>query len=128
MNLTKLRLIQFRAGYNLPVHAGRAKGIFERHGLDIEVIYTPGSLYICEALRKGEFEIGHTGADDIIADVEHSGGGPGGLFIFMGLHSGLLSIIGAPGKTNCGFASRPGTGGRCASERFCFCLGKTPAF
>jgi ABC-type nitrate/sulfonate/bicarbonate transport system substrate-binding protein len=99
MNLTKLRLIQFRAGYNLPVHAGRAKGIFERHGLDIEVIYTPGSLYISEALRKGEIEIGHTGADDIVADVEHSGGGPGGLFIFMGLHSGLLSIVGAPGKT-----------------------------
>ena len=98
MALTKLKLIQFRAGYNLPVHAGRAKGIFERHGLDIEITYTPGSLYISEALRKGEFEIGHTGADDIVADVEHFGGGAGGLFIFMGLHSGLLSIIGAPGK------------------------------
>src|SRR5262245_47691389 len=99
MALTKLRLIQFRAGYNLPLHAGQAKGIFERHGLDIEITYTPGSLYISEALRKGEFEIGHTGADDIVADVEHFGGGAGGLFIFMGLHSGLLSIVGAPGKT-----------------------------
>jgi hypothetical protein len=36
-SLTKLRLIQFRAGYNLPVHAGREKGIFERQGLDIEI-------------------------------------------------------------------------------------------
>jgi ABC-type nitrate/sulfonate/bicarbonate transport system substrate-binding protein len=52
-----------------------------------------------EALRKGEFEIGHTGADDIVADVEDFGGGPTGLFIFMGLHSGLLSIVGAPGMT-----------------------------
>src|SRR5262245_60793679 len=99
MALTKLRLIQFRAGYNLPVHVGRAKGIFERHGLDIEITYTPGSLYISEALRKGEFEIGHIGADDIVADVEHFGGGAGGLFMFMGLHSGLLSIVGASGKT-----------------------------
>ena len=41
-NVTRLRLIQFRAGYNLPVHAGREKGIFERHGLDIEIAYTPG--------------------------------------------------------------------------------------
>jgi ABC-type nitrate/sulfonate/bicarbonate transport system substrate-binding protein len=48
-------------------------------------------------LRKGEFEIGHTGADDIVADVEDFGGAPSGLFIFMGLHSGLLSIVGAPG-------------------------------
>jgi ABC-type nitrate/sulfonate/bicarbonate transport system substrate-binding protein len=98
-NVTRLRLIQFRAGYNLPVHAGREKGIFERHGLDIEIVYTPGSLYLSEALRKGEFEIGHTGADDIVADVEDFGGGPSGLFIFMGLHSGLLSIVGAPGMT-----------------------------
>ena len=98
-SLTKLRLIQFRAGYNLPVHVGRDKGIFERHGLEIEMTYTPGSLYISDALRKGEFEIGHTGADDIVADVEDFGGGPSSLFIFMGLHSGLLSIVGAPGMT-----------------------------
>src|SRR6266496_305565 len=98
-DLTKLRLIQFKAGYNLPVHAGRATGIFERHGLDSEIAYTPGSLYISEALRKEEFEIGHTGADDIVADVEDFGGGPSSLFIFMGLHSGLLSIVGAPGMT-----------------------------
>ena len=37
MALAKLRLIQFRAGYNLPVHVGREKGMFERNGLDIEV-------------------------------------------------------------------------------------------
>jgi ABC-type nitrate/sulfonate/bicarbonate transport system substrate-binding protein len=98
-SLTKLRLIQFRAGYNLPVHAGREQGIFERHGLEIEITYTPGSLYISDALRKGEFEIGHTGADDIVAYVEDFGGGPSSLFIFMGLHSGLLSIVGAPGMT-----------------------------
>jgi ABC-type nitrate/sulfonate/bicarbonate transport system substrate-binding protein len=98
-SLAKLRLIQFRAGYNLPVHAAREQKIFERHGLDIDVTYTPGSLFISDALRKGEFEIGHTGADDIVADVEDFGGGPSSLFIFMGLHSGLLSIVGAPGMT-----------------------------
>jgi ABC-type nitrate/sulfonate/bicarbonate transport system substrate-binding protein len=97
--VTKLKLIQFRAGYNLPVHAGREKGIFERHGLEVEITYTPGSLYTSEALRGGEFEIGHTGADDIVADVGDFGGGDMGLFIFMGLHSGLLSIVGAPGMT-----------------------------
>ena len=96
-NLQRLRLIQFKAGYNLPVHVGREKGIFERRGLEIDFAYTPGSLYLAEGLRKGEFEIGHTGADDVVADVEEYGGGPGGLFLFMGLHSGLLSLVGAPG-------------------------------
>jgi ABC-type nitrate/sulfonate/bicarbonate transport system substrate-binding protein len=95
-NLTRLRLIQFRAGYNLPVHAGREKGIFARHGLELEIAYTPGSLYLSEALRNEEFEIGHTGADDVVADVEEFGGGSAGLFLFMGLHSGLLSLVGAP--------------------------------
>jgi len=96
VGLTRLRLIQFRAGYNLPVHVGREKGIFERHALEVDVAYTPGSLYLAEALRRGEFEIGHTGADDVVADVEDFGGGPSGLFLFMGLHSGLLSVVGAP--------------------------------
>jgi len=95
--LHHLRLIQFRAGYNLPVHVGRETGIFERHGLEIEFAYTPGSLYLSESLRNEEFEIGHTGADDVVADVEDFGGGPSGLFLFMGLHSGLLSVVGAPG-------------------------------
>jgi len=96
-NPTRLRLIQFKAGYNLPVHAGREKGIFERHGLEIDFAYTPGSLYLSDALRNEEFEIGHTGADDVVADVEDFGGGPSGLFLFMGLHGGLLSVVGAPG-------------------------------
>jgi ABC-type nitrate/sulfonate/bicarbonate transport system substrate-binding protein len=73
------------------------RGIFDRYGLDIDITYTPGSLYLSEALRQGEFEIGHTGADDVVADVEDFGGAPSGLFIFMGLHSGLVSIVGAPG-------------------------------
>ena len=98
-NLRPLRLIQFKAGYNLPVHVGREQGVFARHGLEVEFAYTPGSRHLAEALRTGEFEIGHTGADDVIADVEDYGGGPGGLFLFMGLHSGLLSLVGAPGKT-----------------------------
>lgn len=96
-NLRRLRLIQFKAGYNLPVHVGREKSIFARHGLEIDFAYTPGSLYLAEALRKGEFDIGHTGADDVVADVENYGGGSDGLFLFMGLHSGLLSLVGAPG-------------------------------
>jgi ABC-type nitrate/sulfonate/bicarbonate transport system substrate-binding protein len=89
-----LKLIQFRAAYNLPVHAGIETGIFARHGLALETAYTPGSLYISQALKDGEYDIGHTGADDIIAAVENDKGSD--LFIFMGLHSGLFSLVGAP--------------------------------
>ena len=44
-SLTRHRLIQFRAGYSLPVHAGREDKIFERYGLDFEITYSPGSHY-----------------------------------------------------------------------------------
>ncbi len=89
-----LRLIQFRAAYNLPVHVGMETGIFARHGLTLETAYTPGSLYISQALKEGRYDIGHTGGDDIIADVEKDDRSD--LFIFMGLHSGLFSLVGAP--------------------------------
>jgi len=89
-----LKLIQFRAAYNLPVHAEIETGIFARHGLALETIHTPGSLYISQTLREGQYDIGHTGADDIIAAVENHDGSD--LFIFMGLHSGLFTLVGAP--------------------------------
>jgi len=88
-----IKLLQFRAAYNLPVHAGIETGTFARHRLTVETAFTPGSLYISQALKDGRCDIGHTGADDIIADVENDDSSD--LFIFMGLHSGLFSLVGA---------------------------------
>ena len=47
-SLTLLRLIQFRAGYNVVVHAALEHGLFAKHGLVLEVEYTTGSLYLSE--------------------------------------------------------------------------------
>ncbi len=55
--------------------------------------YTPGSDYIVEVLRSGKFHIGHTAADDVVADVESQSGPRSDLLLFMGLHSGLLSLV-----------------------------------
>jgi len=89
-----LRVLQFKAAYNLPIHAGIESGIFGRHGLALELSYTPGSLYASQALKDRRCDIAHTGADDIIADVETDESSD--LFMFMGLHSGLFSLVGAP--------------------------------
>ena len=93
-----LKLIQFRAAYNLPVHVGIETGLFARHDLALEAAYTPGSLYISQVLKEGEYDIGHTGADDIIAAIEDDDGFD--LFIFMGLHSGLFTLVGATDCTS----------------------------
>lgn len=89
-----LRLIQFRAGYNLPVHVSIEMGQFARHGLNVELEYTPGSNYLIAALKAGKFEIAHTAADDLVADVEAEAGNSD-LFLFMGIFSGLLSLVGS---------------------------------
>lgn len=94
-----LRLIQFRAGYNLPVHVAIELGHFARQGLKLEVSYTPGSAYLMEALKAGEFEIGHAAADDLVADVEAKkigGFEASELFLFMGIFTGLISLVGSP--------------------------------
>lgn len=90
-----LKLLQFRAAYNLPVHAAVEHGIFARHGLEVVPSYTLGSLYSSKALKTGDCDIAHTGADDIIADVETDP--TSDLFIFAGLHNGLFALAGAPG-------------------------------
>lgn len=92
-SLEHLRLIQFRAAYNLPIHAAIDRGIFAKHGLEVEVVYTPGSDFLIEALQTGRFQIGHPAADDVVAAVESND--VSGLFLFMGLHSGLMSLIAA---------------------------------
>jgi ABC-type nitrate/sulfonate/bicarbonate transport system substrate-binding protein len=93
-DLHHLRLIQFRAAYNLPVHAAVENGIFARHGIEVEVAYTPGSDFLIAALQDGKFEVGHPAADDVVAAVEGEAGCD--LFLFMGLHSGLLRLVAAP--------------------------------
>ncbi len=94
-SLTPVRLIQFRAAYNLPVHAAMENGAFAAAGLAVEAEYTPGSAFLMEAVRTGRCTIGHAAVDDVVCDVENQPGSD--LFAFMGLHSGLLSLVGAPG-------------------------------
>ena len=92
---TPIRLIQFRAAYNLPVHAAVENRVFDAAGLAVEIEYTPGSAFLMEAVRTGRCTIGHAAADDVVCDVENQAGSDA--FAFMGLHSGLLSLVGAPG-------------------------------
>ena len=93
--MESIKLLQFRAAYNLPVHVGIETKIFKQHGIELEIAYTPSASYTTQALKEGLCDIGHTGADDVIAAVEANDEAE--LFLFMGIHSGLFSLIAAPG-------------------------------
>ncbi|MSP98163.1 MAG: ABC transporter substrate-binding protein [Betaproteobacteria bacterium] len=93
----RLRLILFRAAYNLPVTLGLARGVFARHGLELDIAYTRGSLMVSEALLDGERDLGVLSADDVVYEVERRGAD---LFMFMGLHAGILTLMSRPGVEN----------------------------
>ena len=89
-----LKLILFRAAYNLPVTLGLERGVFARHGLSLDIAYTGGSVMTSEALLGGEREVGVLAADDVVYEVERRGAD---LFIFMGLNAGILTLMARPG-------------------------------
>ena len=83
----------FRAAYNLPVTLGVQRGVFASHGLDLDIVYTRGSQMAVELLRTGERDLGVLSADDVVYEVEAHGSD---LFIFMGLHGGILTLVARP--------------------------------
>jgi ABC-type nitrate/sulfonate/bicarbonate transport system substrate-binding protein len=89
-----LKLILFRAAYNLPVTAGIARGVFAKHGLEPDITYTRGSQMVTQSLLCGECDLGVLSADDVVYEVETHAAD---LFIFMGLHGGILQLIARPG-------------------------------
>src|SRR4051812_7129744 len=94
--MRRLKLILFRAAYNLPVSAGIARGVFASHGLELDIVYTRGSKMVVEALLSGECDLGVLSADDVVYEVETNAAD---LFIFIGLHGGILQLIARPGLT-----------------------------
>lgn len=92
--MRRLKVILFRAAYNLPVTAGIARGVFARHGLDLDIVYTRGSQMTSASLLSGGCDIGALAADDVVYEVEAHGAD---LFAFLGLHGGILALVARPG-------------------------------
>jgi ABC-type nitrate/sulfonate/bicarbonate transport system substrate-binding protein len=70
----KLRVNVFAGVQNLAIFVGQAKGVFKRHGLDVELQFTPNSPTQREGLAKGAFEIAHAGVDNSVALAETGAG------------------------------------------------------
>lgn len=91
--LRSVKVIYFRAAYNLPVTLGLERGVFARHGLDLEVTYTLGSIMICDNLLSGAHDLGALAVDDVVYDVEKR---KSDLFAFMGYNSGTIQLMARP--------------------------------
>ena len=62
---TLVRVKLFGGLSNLPIFAGRAKGVFAKHGLRVEVEQTPDSDVLRKGLASGAFEIAAAGVVNV---------------------------------------------------------------
>jgi ABC-type nitrate/sulfonate/bicarbonate transport system substrate-binding protein len=67
---TPLKMKMFPGVQSLPVIAAAEHGLFERHGLKVEVLFTVNSQEQRDGLAKGEFQIMQSAVDNAVAMVE----------------------------------------------------------
>ena len=90
----RLKVIYFRAAYNLPITLGLEHGVFARHGLNLEITYTLGSRMSGASLLSGAQDLGALALDDVVYEVEKRNAD---LFAFMGYNSGTIQLMARPG-------------------------------
>lgn len=65
-----LKVMTFPGITNFPIFAAQHKGLFAKHGIAMELLYTPNSRTQREGLAKGDHQIIHTASDNPVAMVE----------------------------------------------------------
>jgi ABC-type nitrate/sulfonate/bicarbonate transport system substrate-binding protein len=96
---TKIDMIGFGGASNLPVWLAIDQGIFAKHGLEVKLDRTKGSVAQIQNMMAGKYQIASTSIDNIIAYTEGQGDVKIDNFdmvAFMGVHSGLNSVVTRP--------------------------------
>lgn len=98
--LTPIRMIGFGGASNLPSWLAMESGIFAKHGLDVSLVRTEGSMPQIQDMMAGKYDIATTSIDNIIAYTEGQGPAkldkPFDMVAVMGVHSGMNSIVTRP--------------------------------
>lgn len=94
---TPLRVIVFPGGTNLPIWTGQGHGFFERHGVSVDLTYTTSSKEQLAGLIRGDWDIGATAFDNVVAYQEGQGEAEidrePDLFVFMGGDDAFLRLV-----------------------------------
>jgi len=97
---TKVRIIGFGGAANLPSWLAIDTGIFAKHGLDMTLARTEGSMAQIQDMMADRYDIATTSIDNIIAYAEGQGPAkldrPFDMVAVMGVHSGLNSVVTRP--------------------------------
>lgn len=92
-----LSVIVFPGGFNLPLWAGIRQGFYARRGLSLALHFTTSSMEQLAGLVRGDWEIGLTGFDNVVAYQEGQGEAAidraPDLFAFMGGDDAFLRLV-----------------------------------
>jgi ABC-type nitrate/sulfonate/bicarbonate transport system substrate-binding protein len=99
-HLASIRMITFGGGYSLPAWVAQRQGFFARHGIAVDITYTPNSVYLMTGLIDGRFDLAVTAIDNLVAYQEGQGEAPcegtPDLVAFMGVDDSFQSLMAAP--------------------------------
>jgi ABC-type nitrate/sulfonate/bicarbonate transport system substrate-binding protein len=99
--LRPLNVVAFQGASNWPMWVGLARGIFARHGLDVQLSITPNSVELARDLYHGRCQVALTAIDNVVTYVEGQGEaglpGPADFFAVFGIDDAVLSLMAAPG-------------------------------
>jgi ABC-type nitrate/sulfonate/bicarbonate transport system substrate-binding protein len=70
--LTPLKAKAFPGAQALPAIAGVQQGIFEKHGIKLELLFTQTSQEQRDGLAAGDFQVAHAAVDNAVAMVERA--------------------------------------------------------
>ena len=97
---TKIKMIGFGGAANLPTWLAIDKGIFAKHGLDVSLDRTEGSMVQIQDMMADKYQIATTSIDNIVAYAEGQGPAkldkPFDMAAVMGVHFGLNSVVTRP--------------------------------
>jgi ABC-type nitrate/sulfonate/bicarbonate transport system substrate-binding protein len=98
--LRTVNVITFGGGVNLPIFVAQRQGFFAKYGIEINLRYTPNSVYLMTGLIEGRFDIATSSIDNLVAYQEGQGEAPvkvqPDLVAFMGLENGFLNLVALP--------------------------------
>lgn len=98
--LHTINIITFGGGYNIPAWIAQRQGFFAKHGVSVNLTYTPDSVYLMTNLIDGKFDVALTSIDNLIAYQEGQGEAPvktpPDMVAFMGMDNAFLYLITAP--------------------------------
>jgi len=98
--LATVNLITFGGGYALPAWVAQRQGFFAKHGIAVNITYTPDSVYMMTNLIDGKYDVAVSSVDNLVAYQEGQGeakfSGTPDLVAFMGIDHSFQNLMAAP--------------------------------